>query len=339
MLVLESDLNQAIALVDSKPANSGSFAIHFTTNITLDAALRTIDLLSGTTLTIDGATNALDGAHAFRGFFVSAGTVAFENLTVQATKAIGAAGTGGGGGGAGLGGGLFVGAGGDVSLDAVMFQANAAVGGIGGDGGPQGRRRERIDRGRRRTRCQWRCRCRWIRRERRLCSSAGGGRSSGRFGQAGVSGRHGPLRLSGLCRRPWHPGRRGSVWRRWRRRRRGRPRRGRRRRWPRWYRRPWRCRWRWHLLRLLQLQHHGRQGRRWRSWRLRRQLVPWQPRGAGLCEPARQRRKRRERRRGRQGRRRFRLHGRCRWRWRGWWQPRSAVRAARRRWRPGHGWG
>src|ERR1700679_470648 len=91
----ELALNQAIAMVDGEPANSGAFAIHFTTNITLSSALRTIDLLGGTTLTIDGANNALDGALTHQGFFVSAGTVAFDSLTIQSTKAVGASGTGG----------------------------------------------------------------------------------------------------------------------------------------------------------------------------------------------------------------------------------------------------
>ena len=63
------------------------------------------------------------------------GNVTIENLTIASATAIGGAGgAGGGGGGAGLGGGLFVGQGGAVTLDNVGFANNGAIGGAGGLG-------------------------------------------------------------------------------------------------------------------------------------------------------------------------------------------------------------
>jgi len=60
-------------------------------------------------LVIDGNGGTLDGGSHYQGFFVYAGDVTIENLTIANAAAIGGAGgADGGGGGAGLGGGLFV---------------------------------------------------------------------------------------------------------------------------------------------------------------------------------------------------------------------------------------
>ena len=89
-------------------------------------------------LTIDGGTQGnvvIDGANAYRVFFVDSGTVALRNLVVQNGRAQGGAGgtgDGGGGGGAGLGGGLFVNqASAAVTLANVRFVNCSAVGGAG----------------------------------------------------------------------------------------------------------------------------------------------------------------------------------------------------------------
>ena len=91
-------------------------------------------------LTIDGGTMGnivIDGASAYRAFFVDVGTVALQNLVIQNGRAQGGAGgsgDGGGGGGAGLGGGLFVNkAGAGVALTNVRFINCSAVGGAGGN--------------------------------------------------------------------------------------------------------------------------------------------------------------------------------------------------------------
>src|SRR6202011_37007 len=84
----EIELNQAIASADA--ATSGSFDIVFTLSITegtdvgnsitfgaqtLSAPpdLYALNLASGVSVTIDGGGNTLDGAGAYRGFFVYAG--------------------------------------------------------------------------------------------------------------------------------------------------------------------------------------------------------------------------------------------------------------------------
>lgn len=163
----EAELNQAIASVDA--ATSGSFDVQFTSDITegTDAGtsiafgnetlsappdLYGVNLHSGVALTIDGGGNTLDGANAYRGFFIYAGSVAIDNLTIADAVATGGnadAGFGSAaGGGAGLGGGLFVAGtanvdgygntlitGGSVALDGVSFLKDSAVGGSGGSGG------------------------------------------------------------------------------------------------------------------------------------------------------------------------------------------------------------
>ena len=110
----EATLNTLIqALSEAAP---GNYTVELTGNIDLTGALQNIDLSAGSTLTIDGAGHTVRGESKERGFFVDAGSVVFEDLSMHAMLAQGGAGAGGGGGGAGLGGGLFVGANGSVTL-------------------------------------------------------------------------------------------------------------------------------------------------------------------------------------------------------------------------------
>ncbi len=117
--------------------------------ITLSSMLPMIDK----DLTITGENNpnlVIDGANAYRPFFVHQGTVTIADLTIQNGLVQG--GDGGGSGGAGDGGGeggsgggglgagaaIFVDAAGDVTLDGVSFDGNSAVGGDGGAVGGNG---------------------------------------------------------------------------------------------------------------------------------------------------------------------------------------------------------
>jgi hypothetical protein len=140
-----TQLNTAIATANAQIANSGTYTITLTGNITLGAtALTPIDLPAGNTLDIVGTNGAssyalIGGGTATpeRGLFVYAGTVSIQNLLVEDMAAKG--GSGGGGGAAGLGGGLFVGSNvvgdsGNVTLNNVSFSGDSATGGHGGGG-------------------------------------------------------------------------------------------------------------------------------------------------------------------------------------------------------------
>ncbi len=93
----------------------------------------------GLSYTIDGGDKTLNNNGAIRGFFVggdttgapSGGTITIQNLTIQAARALGGAGSNGGGGGAGLGGGVFVADGAKVILSDVSFTSCEAIGGNG----------------------------------------------------------------------------------------------------------------------------------------------------------------------------------------------------------------
>ena len=105
--------------------------VNLTASITLSANLGVIDK----NLTINGNGNALDGAGAYRGFFVGAGTVTVNDLTMQNLRARGGNGGTdmlGGGGGMGAGGAVFVRSGAAVTLNNVALISNSAVGGAGG---------------------------------------------------------------------------------------------------------------------------------------------------------------------------------------------------------------
>ncbi len=123
-----------------------------TNTISINSGLGTITLASylplinppditAKTLSIVGPSGGqvISGASAYRGFFVTAGTVSFENITVQNATATGGAGGGasdcaaGGGGGAGLGAGLLVHSG-TVTATNCSFSSCASVGGAGGAG-------------------------------------------------------------------------------------------------------------------------------------------------------------------------------------------------------------
>ncbi|HEY1936170.1 MAG TPA: Hint domain-containing protein [Acetobacteraceae bacterium] len=156
----ETDLNNAIGTIDSA-TTPGIYVINFGSSITegnitstqtvltgqgtdtitatVPADLTAINLHSGVSLDINGAGHSLigtNGTNTFRGLFVYGGTVNVSNLTIQNAVATGGAGgyggTAPGGGGAGLGGGLFVGKTGTVTLNQVYFSGDKAVGGAGG---------------------------------------------------------------------------------------------------------------------------------------------------------------------------------------------------------------
>ena len=128
------ELNADIAAVNAftQPAT-----IVLANAFSLSANITPITLSPGGGLVIDGGGFTLDGDDQYHGFFVAAGNVTIENVTVSHTRSIG--GNAGraefpGGGGAGLGGGLFVGANGTVTLLGASFTGGSAIGGSGGDG-------------------------------------------------------------------------------------------------------------------------------------------------------------------------------------------------------------
>jgi autotransporter-associated beta strand protein len=128
-------LNGAIRTIDTGPA--GNYVINITGNITLTSQLLALNLPNGSTLTINGGGNTIDGQHQFNGFFAYAGTVTIEDLTIANARAVGGAGGSGskgvGGGGAGLGGGLFVAQNAAVTLIGVGLSGDSATGGAGGN--------------------------------------------------------------------------------------------------------------------------------------------------------------------------------------------------------------
>jgi fibronectin-binding autotransporter adhesin len=127
----EATLNSLIGAANA--ATSGAFTILINGQITESGALTTIALHSGVTLNLVGENGGIiDGnnsAHA--GLIVSSGAVNIDNLTIQNARAQGATGTGN----AGLGGGLFIGANGNVVLSNVNFSTDSADGGAGAAGG------------------------------------------------------------------------------------------------------------------------------------------------------------------------------------------------------------
>ncbi|MCS3582651.1 hypothetical protein M2192_006897 [Bradyrhizobium elkanii USDA 61] len=139
-----AELNAAITQMDSggqNAAQNANYTINITADFSLTSELYAFNLLSGSSVTINGSdghggTHTIDGLNAQRGFFVYAGNVNLENLTIQNTVAVGGGvSRGGGGGGAGLGGGLFISSNGSATIDNVTFHNSAAIGGNGGPGG------------------------------------------------------------------------------------------------------------------------------------------------------------------------------------------------------------
>nr|WP_283811343.1 Ig-like domain-containing protein [Bradyrhizobium uaiense] len=138
-----TELNAAILQMDSGGQNAApnaNYTINITANFSLSSELYALNLLSGSSVTINGSDGhggayTIDGLNAQRGFFVYAGNVNLENLTIQNTVAAGGGVIqGGGGGGAGLGGALFVSSNGSATIDNVVFHDSAAIGGNGGTG-------------------------------------------------------------------------------------------------------------------------------------------------------------------------------------------------------------
>jgi len=114
--------------------------IQFGANITLTGFLPVIDK----DLAFDGGGRTLDGAGAWRAFFVSSGNVIISNLRIQNAVArggnggSGVAATAAGGGGLGAGGALFVRTGAAVTLAGITLVGNQAIGGKGGTGATSG---------------------------------------------------------------------------------------------------------------------------------------------------------------------------------------------------------
>jgi large repetitive protein len=146
-----AQLASAIAEISTGGASAAgntTYTFNFQNGFTLDRQLAPISLVSTSTLTIHGGGFTMDGANTFGGFMVMSGSVSIDHLTIANTVQRGGDGedgkmwvntaggnppNGGGGGGAGLGGGLFVAAGANVTLDTVSFSGSRAVGGDGGD--------------------------------------------------------------------------------------------------------------------------------------------------------------------------------------------------------------
>ena len=136
-----ASLSAAIAQADSNAATS--YVINIQNNITLSgAAADTLNAFNTTSnVTVNGGGFTLDGGGVQRGFFVYAGSVAINNLTIQNTQALGGngalsgSGAGGGAGGLGAGGALFVASGGHVTVSNVVLAGNNATGGAAGAGG------------------------------------------------------------------------------------------------------------------------------------------------------------------------------------------------------------
>jgi hypothetical protein len=90
-------LNGAIRTIATAPI--GNYVINITGNISLTSELLAINLPSGSTLTINGGGNTLDGGGSQRGLFVYSGVVTIEDLTLQKMLAQGGNGADVGGGG------------------------------------------------------------------------------------------------------------------------------------------------------------------------------------------------------------------------------------------------
>ncbi len=135
-------LQLAISQIDAtggQAATNTSYSINLTAPITLTQELPVVNLLSGSSLTINflqnGTQNYISGNGTYRGLVVLAGNVTLVNPNIFNAVATGGSGGSGGGGGAGLGGALFVGANATVTLQGqVLFEDNAAQGGTGTTG-------------------------------------------------------------------------------------------------------------------------------------------------------------------------------------------------------------
>ena len=132
---MSGDLRFAIAQADAHPGSTIEFSLPTNNTITLSTALEPIDA----DMTIDGSHGGsvtISGGGTSRIFFVTAGNVNIDDLTIADGLAVGGAGGSGGdasgGGGAGIGGGLLIN-GGTVLLTLVNFTNDHAQGGAGGN--------------------------------------------------------------------------------------------------------------------------------------------------------------------------------------------------------------
>jgi fibronectin-binding autotransporter adhesin len=130
------------AIDQANGAGAGAHTISITlppnATITLTGALPALNNAAGT-IAIEGAGTdglTIHGNNAHRAFFVLAGTVEISNVHITDTLAKGGNGgadpLAGGGGGLGAGGGIFVNAGANVTIQDVTFHNSAANGGTGG---------------------------------------------------------------------------------------------------------------------------------------------------------------------------------------------------------------
>ena len=83
-----TSLNNAIATIDGGAAGQ-TFTVNIQNNITLTAATTLNAINTANTVVINGGNTTLDGGEVQRGFFVFAGTVSINNLTIQNTLARG----------------------------------------------------------------------------------------------------------------------------------------------------------------------------------------------------------------------------------------------------------
>lgn len=133
-----ADLVNALTTVSSNPGTS--YQINIARNVTLTGTTTLPAINTSSAVTIDGGSNILNGGGVQRGFFVYAGTVTINNLTITNAQALGGAGgnaggSGGGGGGLGAGGAIFVANGASVTVSNVNVTGNSATGGNGGSQG------------------------------------------------------------------------------------------------------------------------------------------------------------------------------------------------------------
>src|SRR5580693_8794867 len=91
----EAELNNAIQQIDASgpsAATNTAYTITLTAGFTLTSDLDAINLDSGSSLTIQGGNETINGGGDQRGFLVYSGTVAIDNLTITDAVATGGAG-------------------------------------------------------------------------------------------------------------------------------------------------------------------------------------------------------------------------------------------------------
>ena len=76
-----SDLVNALTTVDANPTTS--YVINFSASVTLGSSTSLPAIVTSSAVTINGQSNILDGGGVQHGFFVYAGTVTIQNLTIQ----------------------------------------------------------------------------------------------------------------------------------------------------------------------------------------------------------------------------------------------------------------